>query len=66
MNGNNNYNVGQQIFYIYNEQQLKRLLMNNKHSEKMDGTAHKLVTRKVTWNSARQACSNEGGKENNS
>nr|XP_012229540.1 PREDICTED: lithostathine-2-like [Linepithema humile] len=67
MNGNNNYNVGQQIFYIYDEDQLKRILINNKHSEKLGGTgtsgltAHKLVTRKLTWNYARQACNTEGG-----
>lgn len=65
MTGNNNYNVAQQIFYICNEEQLKKILMNNKHSEKMGGTgvtAHKLVNRwDHDWNSARKFCSDDGG-----
>lgn len=66
MNGHNNYHVGQQVFYIYNEQQFKRPLPNNK--EKLEGyvvtpglSAHKLHPRKLTWNRARQACIQEGG-----
>ncbi|XP_070152463.1 tyrosine-protein kinase Btk isoform X3 [Polyergus mexicanus] len=66
MNGHNNYHVGQQVFYIYNEQQLKELLPSRK--EKMDGyivtpgiSAHKLHPRKLVWNKARQACIQEGG-----
>lgn len=65
MNGHNNYHVGQQIFYIYNEEPLKQL-PNNK--ERLDGyvvthgiSAHKLHPRKLTWNKARQACVQEGG-----
>lgn len=68
MNGHNNYHVGQQIFYIYDEQPLKQL-PNNK--EILDGyvvtpgiSAHKLHPRKLTWNKARQACVQEGGKKN--
>lgn len=73
MYGNNNYMVGQQVFYIYDENQLKRILTNNNISQKMNHgstggtglTAHKLITRKITWNYARQSCSDDGGKENN-
>ncbi|XP_011341208.1 hemolymph lipopolysaccharide-binding protein-like isoform X1 [Ooceraea biroi] len=77
-NGHNNYHVGQLIFYVYGEQQLKRLLPDNnlnikpdnKHTEKLKKNdylitpgigAHKLHSRKVTWNKARQACIQEGG-----
>lgn len=67
MNGHNNYHVGQQVFYIYNEQQLKELLPSSK--ERLNGytvtpgiNAHKLHPRKLTWNKARQACIQEGGK----
>lgn len=67
MNGHNNYHVGQQIFYIYNEQPLKQL-PNSK--ERMDSyivtpgkSAHKLHPRKLAWNKARQACIQEGGKK---
>ncbi|KAL6440356.1 hypothetical protein ACFW04_003123 [Cataglyphis niger] len=66
MNGHNNYHVGQQVFYIYNEQQLKGLLPSSK--ERLNGymvtpgiNAHKLHPRKLTWNKARQACIQEGG-----
>ncbi|XP_011341209.1 uncharacterized protein LOC105281594 isoform X2 [Ooceraea biroi] len=76
-NGHNNYHVGQLIFYVYGEQQLKRLLPDNnlnikpdnKHTEKLKKNdylitpgigAHKLHSRKVTWNKARQACIQEG------
>ncbi|XP_072753637.1 hemolymph lipopolysaccharide-binding protein-like [Anoplolepis gracilipes] len=66
MNGHNNYHVGQQIFYIYNEQQFKRSLPSS--NERSDGyivtpgiSAHKLHPRKLTWNKARQACIQEGG-----
>ena len=68
MTGNNNYNVGQQVFYICDEKQFTQILLKNKHSEKMNGTGltkHKLVARKVMWNTARQICEKEGGKENN-
>ncbi|KAM0731903.1 Hemolymph lipopolysaccharide-binding protein [Formica fusca] len=66
MNAHNNYHVGQQIFYIYNEQQLKGLLPSSK--ERLDGyivtpgiSAHKLHKRSLVWNKARQACIQEGG-----
>jgi len=67
INGHNNHYVGQQIFYIYNEQPLKQL----PNKEILDGyvvtpeiSAHKLHPRKLTWNKARQACVQEGGKKN--
>ncbi|EZA52778.1 Hemolymph lipopolysaccharide-binding protein [Ooceraea biroi] len=70
LNGYNNIHVGQQIFYIYNVQQLEGLLPNNTHTKKLKGDgwlitpgsgAHKLHLRRATWNNARKACIQEGG-----
>jgi hypothetical protein len=71
MNGHQNFHVGQQIFYLYDEQKLKiRLLSDNEQTKKLksnnyliepgNGT-YKLHVRKVSWNNARQACVEEGG-----
>lgn len=74
MNGHNNYHVGQQIFYFYNEQQAKRLFADDKHTGQLKYDdylvssgigAHKLHIRKVTWNNARRACIQEGGNRDN-
>ncbi|KMQ94239.1 hemolymph lipopolysaccharide-binding protein [Lasius niger] len=66
INGNNNQNVGLEVYYIYNEEQFKRLLPSSKERLKdyivTPGiSAHKLNPRKLTWNKARQACIQEGG-----
>lgn len=68
INGNNNQNVGLEVYYIYNEEQFKRLLPSSKERLKdyivTPGiSAHKLNPRKLTWNKARQACIQEGGKK---
>lgn len=72
MNGNTNYHVGQQIFYVYGEQYFRRLFGDNKRAVRPENDylitegigAHKLHRRKITWNKARKLCIEEGGKEN--
>lgn len=72
MNGNTNYHVGQQIFYMYGEQMFKKLFADNKRAGILENDylvttgmgAHKIHGRKLTWNKARKACIEEGGKEN--
>ncbi|XP_014487787.1 PREDICTED: hemolymph lipopolysaccharide-binding protein-like [Dinoponera quadriceps] len=69
MNGNSNYHVGQQIFYVYDEQQFRQLFSDSTHTEIVEKGylvtpnigAHKLHPRKITWNNARRACIDEGG-----
>jgi hypothetical protein len=70
MTGHNNYYVGQQIIYVYGQQQFKRLFMDN-ILEKTSGKdylissgigAHKLHEHRLNWNNARKACINEGGE----
>ncbi|XP_025159644.1 hemolymph lipopolysaccharide-binding protein-like [Harpegnathos saltator] len=71
LNGNTNYHVGQQIFYVYGEQQFKKLFSPSKRttSENVENDylvtpgigAHKLHRRKITWNKARKICIEEGG-----
>lgn len=70
MNGHNNYYVGQQVFYVYGENQLKKLLSDNRNMENLgdyvftpDVGAHKLHNEKIIWNDARRACIREGGKK---
>ncbi|XP_014480342.1 PREDICTED: hemolymph lipopolysaccharide-binding protein-like [Dinoponera quadriceps] len=69
MNGNSNYHAGQQIFYVYDEQQFRKLYSDSTHTEIVEKGylvtpnigAHKLHPRKITWNNARRACIDEGG-----
>jgi len=70
MHGHQNFHIGQQIFYLHDKDELKRLLSDNEQTKKLknndylteagNGT-YKLDLRKVTWNNARQACIQEGG-----
>ncbi|XP_019887929.1 hemolymph lipopolysaccharide-binding protein-like [Ooceraea biroi] len=71
MNGHYNYHVGQQIIYVYGQQQFKRLFTANNLEEKSVGGdylitsgigAHKLHLRRLCWNKARQVCVHEGGQ----
>ncbi|XP_011862802.1 PREDICTED: hemolymph lipopolysaccharide-binding protein-like [Vollenhovia emeryi] len=63
MNGHANYNVGQQIFYIYDSQFFRRLLFDKDDSLVSPGTTdtHRLHSYKLTWNKARQTCIQQGG-----
>ncbi|XP_032686805.1 hemolymph lipopolysaccharide-binding protein-like [Odontomachus brunneus] len=69
MNGNTNYHVGQQIFYVYGEQQFRKLFGGAKSAGNIENDylvtegigAHKLHRRKVIWNKARRTCIEEGG-----
>ncbi|XP_011341207.1 hemolymph lipopolysaccharide-binding protein-like [Ooceraea biroi] len=70
MTGYNNYHIDQQVFYLFNGQQLKQLLLNNNNTKKgikddyiiTPGMGrHKLHLDAVTWNVARRACIQEGG-----
>lgn len=78
MNGHNNYHVGQQIFYVYDEQQLKRLLLLLRNNDGVNKDAdekprngylvtpgmgaHKVYRRHLSWSNAREACAEDGGK----
>ncbi|KAL0118257.1 hypothetical protein PUN28_009126 [Cardiocondyla obscurior] len=64
MNGDANYNVGQQIFYVYDNQFFKRLLYNREDGSFVTSDSsdtHRLYPYKLTWNKARQACIQNGG-----
>jgi len=68
MTGHYNYYVGQQIIYVYGQQQFKRFMDNILEKSAGKGYlissigAHKLHEDKLNWNKARKACINEGGK----
>jgi len=73
MNGHYNFYVGQQIFYLYNEQQIKGLISDNEQTKKLNNDnyviepdigKYRLDLRRLNWNNARQVCVQEGGNRN--
>lgn len=72
MNGNTNYHVGQQIFYVYDALFFKRLLdakdeifgsfaKDDSFVTSNNKSKHKFYRIKSTWNNARHTCIRDGG-----
>lgn len=66
ISGQNNINAGTQIVIISVDQTIVAKVNTDGYLVTPGIGAHKLRTDSLTWNDARQACVQEGGKENNS